>query len=286
MGLIAKSATKKRVQPMSGPVNGALGGTPWLTNGGIPAGALIRSAVLALDLTGTRSSSLRGRQHVLASLVVPAFASHLWVETNDFRTWEFVLGIDNGREAIAADWVIRLSVTPDTATVQTLRWLTKDDALVHGPQHDALRQELLRGLATGEQAEARGEDELGAASFKVALPFPAPPPEPGSVAFSLVTPLDEGTVRKRLALLGYRVLDDSPSGLRWGLGLPQYQEADHVAITFGAGALAGVASLGSLAGPGRRIAVQALRNFIDRALFLIRQADESVSYEGPGEWKP
>jgi hypothetical protein len=33
MGLIAKAATKQRVQPLSGPVNAALTGTPWLTTG-------------------------------------------------------------------------------------------------------------------------------------------------------------------------------------------------------------------------------------------------------------
>ncbi len=285
MGLLAKAATKKRVQPASGPVNGALAGTPWLTNGGIPAGALIRSAVFALDLTGARSNSLRGRQHVLTTLVAPTYASHLWVETSDFRTWDFVLGVDNGREGIAADWAIRLTVTK-TATVATLRWLTNDGTLVHGAQHDALRQELLRALALGEQADRAGEEEISASSLKAALPFPAASPEPFSLSFSLVTALDEDTIRKRLTLLGYRGIDDSASGLRWGLGLPRHDQADHVTLTPGPGALAGRADVGSPGGPGRRLAARALRKFISRAAFLIGSADESVRYEGPEEWRP
>src|SRR5580692_641606 len=146
MGFVAKAATKKRVQPMSGPVNAALTGTPWLTTGGIPVGALIRSAVFGLDLTGARSSNARGRQSALASLFAPASSSHLWVETNDFKSWDFVLGADDGRENIAADWVVKLKMDNTTVTVGTSRWLTRDDVLVHGSHHDALREELLRAL--------------------------------------------------------------------------------------------------------------------------------------------
>lgn len=286
MGLFAKAATKKRVQPMSGPVNSALAGTPWLTKGGVPVGALVRSAVFALDLVGARSSSLRGRQHALVSLVAPASASRLWVETNDFKAWDFLLGINNGADGIAADWAVRLTVNGATATVQTLRWLTKDDVLVHGSHHDALREELLRGLALGQQAESGSEDEVSASSLKVALPFDTAPPEPFDLAFSLLTTSDEGTIRKRLALLGFRVLDDSASALRWGLGLPRNQETDYVGLTFGPGALAGTARVGSADGTGRRIAAQALREFISRVQFLLGSEDENVSYAGPPEWKP
>lgn len=51
MGLIANQQSKKRVAPISGPVNEALAGTPWLATAAIPTGTMIRASVFALDLT-------------------------------------------------------------------------------------------------------------------------------------------------------------------------------------------------------------------------------------------
>lgn len=286
MGFIAKAATKKRVQPMSGPVNSALLGTPWLTTGAIPTGALVRSSVFALDLTGARSSNLRGRRPALASLLAPTSSSHLWVETNDFKSWDFVLGADDGRENIAADWSVQLKVHADEATVSTHRYLTKDDVLVHGEHHDALREELLRALALGRQSEAGSEAEVSAASLKIGVLFHAPAPAPLTVTFSIVTALDEAASRKRLGLSGYRVVNDSSAGVWWGLGLPRNQESDHVGINFAPGELRGTAQVASPMPGGRRIAVHSLRNFVSRALFLIKGVDDQATYKGPEELRP
>lgn len=286
MGFIAKAATKKRVQPMSGPVNNALLGTPWLTTGAIPTGALVRSSVFALDLTGARSSNFRGRRSALVSLVAPSSSSHLWVETNDFKTWDFVLGADDGRENIAADWTVALSVGAEQAGVATRRYLTRDDALVHGEHHDALRDELLRTIALGQQAEDGSEADITATSLRIGLMFQTPAPAPLNATFSIVTALDEATSRKRLGFIGHRVVHDSPTGIQWGLGLAKNQDSDSVSISFGPGELRGTAQVTSWGSGERRIAVHALRKFVARALFLVRGADDQAAYKGPQELQP
>jgi hypothetical protein len=286
VGFIAKAATKKRVQPLSGPVNGALLGTPWLTTGAIPTGALVRSAVFALDLTGARSSSFRGHRSALASLLAPTSSSHLWVETSDFRSWDFVLGADNGRESIAADWSVQLSVGAEGARVATRRYLTKDDVLVHGEHHDALRDELLRAIALGRASEDGSEADITAASLRAGVTFQTPAPAPLTATFSIVTALDEAAGRQRLRLMGHRVVEDSPAGLRWGLGPAKNQASDYVGITFGPGELRGSAEVSSWGSGDRRIAVHALRKFVSRALFLVHGADDQAAYKGPQELQP
>lgn len=286
MGFIAKAATKKRVQPMSGPVNDALLGTPWLTTGAIPTGALVRSSVFALDLTGARSSNLRGRRSALASLLAPTSTSHLWVETNDFKSWDFVLGADDGRENIAADWSVQLSVGAEGAGVVTRRYLTRDDVLVHGEHHDALRDELLRTIALGRQTEAGSEADITTSSLRLGLQFQTPAPAPLNATFSILTALDEATSRQRLRLIGHRVVHDSPTGIQWGLGLAKNQVSDYVGISFGPGELRGTAQVTSWGSGERRIAAHALRKFVSRALFLVQAADDQAAYKGPEELQP
>ncbi len=76
MGLIAKQQTKKRVAPVSRPVNVALVGTPWLTTGAIPTGALNRSSVFALNLGGVQSYE---------TILSFGTISELRAETDDFK---------------------------------------------------------------------------------------------------------------------------------------------------------------------------------------------------------
>ena len=286
MGFIAKAATKKRVQPMSGPVNDALLGTPWLTTGAIPTGALVRSSVFALDLTGARSSNFRGRRSALASLVAPTSSSHLWVETNDFKSWDFVLGADDGRENIAADWSLQLRMGADGAVVVTRKYLTRDDVLVHAEHHDALREELLRAIALGRQSEDGSEADITNASLGIGPSFKTPAPAPLNATFSILTALDEATSRQRLGLIGHRVVRDSPTGIQWGLGLAQNEASDYVSVSFGPGELRGTAQVTSWGSGERRIAVHALRMFVNRALFLIQKADDQAAYKGPEELQP
>jgi len=289
LGLLAKNATKKRVGPLSGPLNSALGGSPWLTTGAIPSAALVRSAAFALNLAGTTSNSLRGRRNAIAAALVSPLtsaSSKLWVETTDFKTWEFALGMPAAGDAAAFDWVVKLAIDGSTATVATVNWLTKEDALVNAEHHDALRNELLRALALGELTDAAGEAEVSAASLAHAQPFAGAPPQPFDLSFAVVTSLDEAASRQCLGQLGRRVVSDSPAGIRWGLGLPRNDRTDHVTFTFGPGRLDGTAQVGSAAPGERRIAAYALRSFIDRVLFLIKHAgDEAATYEGPADWE-
>ena len=193
MGLIAKSQTKKRVAPQSGPMNSALAGAPWLTTGAIPTAALVRSAAFALNLTGTTSSSTRGRQNALAAALfspLTSFSSKLWVETTDFKSWDVALGMVTAGGGVATDWLVNLRIDGSTATVVTTKWLAKDDVLVNASHHDALRQELLRALALAEQTDSDSEAEVGVASLKLSQPFGAAPPSATEFAFAIVTTLD------------------------------------------------------------------------------------------------
>jgi hypothetical protein len=286
MGFIAKAATKKRIQPVAGALNEALRGTPWLTTGGISTGAIVRSVVLSLDLTGARSSSFRGRRPVLVGLVAPTSASHLWVETNDFKGWDFVLGGNDGRDGIATDWAVQLKIAEATATVGTSRYHTRDDVLVHGEHHDALRDQLLLAVALGKLNDADAEDDISTTALRTAQSFSTPAPDPFDVSFSIATKLDSASIHKQCGLLGYRVLSAAPDSVSWGLGLPGNQATDFVILGLASGELRGAAQVRSDGAGGRRIAAWSLQKFIKRMHFLIRKLDENASYDGPEEFKP
>lgn len=246
-------------------------------------GALVRSAAFGLALTGVHSTTVRGPGIGLFS---PSFTSLLWVETNDFRNWTFALGALRHESGIAADWIVTLAVGDTAARVATTNYLTKDDVLVNGEHHDALRTELLRAIALGGTSGATDEAEVSAASLKLPLRFEKPDPEPLDLSFAIVTALAEDTVRKRLRLLGLRVVDDSTTSVRWGLGLPKHQAANHVTIAFTPGVLTGTAHISSTSSSSRRIAATDLLNLISRAHFLIHQVDKTATYHGPADWRP
>ena len=289
VGILAKAATRKRVQPLKGPLNGVLTRSrPWLTNGSIPAGGLIRSAVLAHSTDSMASAVGRGRQ---SALLAPHGNTHLWVETGDFLKWNVIAGVPMMDDSIAVDWSVDLDLdtTAGTASVATTRWLTTDGALAHGEFHDSLRNELLRALALGREAEGSDESEVSAVSTSVPQPFEQAPPAPFEAAFSFTTALDEAAARDRLTHLGHRVLDPSGPGLRWGIGLPARQDASQVSevvLTFATGRLDARARVASESPTERRIAAQALHNLVLRAYRLLRGEDPSVRYHGPEEWKP
>jgi hypothetical protein len=69
MGFITKSLTKKRVAPMSAPLNGALAGTPWTTTGAIPVGALMRSAAFSLAIEGLETTSAAYKSVLQTSVI-------------------------------------------------------------------------------------------------------------------------------------------------------------------------------------------------------------------------
>jgi hypothetical protein len=286
MGLLAKSATRKRIQPAGGTVNSALlRDKPWLTNGGIPASGLIRSAALAHGLAGVKSVVGRGHQSVLFA---PRGDTSMWVETGDFTHWTLVVGAAMADGSIAADWTVELAVDTGagTTTVATTQWLTTDGALAQGDFHDSLRNELLRALALGRPTENGSESATSAASLAIPQAFEQDPPGPFALDFHLTTALDETAVREQLRLVGHRTLDTSGPLLRWSLGVPANQDRDHVSIATAPGRLDVRARVESARPTERRIAAQALRNFVRRAYVVISNRDDSAQYHGPREWQP
>jgi hypothetical protein len=286
MGFIAKSATKKRIAPLQGPLHPALvddGQGRWITDFSVPIGVLIRSAVIALDLTGVKSSSLRGTTGRLASALM-ASASHLWVQMWTRHQWNFVLGVNNGRGGIAADWVVQLDIGATAAAISTSHYLTKDDVLVHGEQHDALRNELLRALSLGGMTDPEGETSLGQTSLGRTQAFAGPPPAAAKVEFSISTRLDPQAIWSHLNLLGHRQLRRTESDGTWALGLPESDSVDGVTLHISPGSLIGEAVIGSEREFARRVAVAGLNSFIGRARFLVGREDPDAQYEGPPEW--
>jgi hypothetical protein len=283
VGFIAKSATKKRVAVASGPVNEALAGSPWLTTGAIPTGALIRSSVFALDLTGVRSNSARGR----SSIFVPTYTAQLWVETNDFKKWVFALGVSNGAGGIAADWVVELLIKEDrSVSVGTSRWLTKDGALVHGEHHDALRTELLRAVGVGRLTEEAGEAELTASSLRLAQRFEASAQGPQQARFSYSTTLDVAVIRERLQQAGLPVTSASRESITWGLGLPKHNSFDYACATLSAGLVSVEANVGSQSETARRMAHSDLRFLVARIRTCLRSKEATAEFHGPEELAP
>jgi hypothetical protein len=283
MGLLAKSTTKKRVQPAQGPLNEALQERePWAVDGGIPAGGLIRSVVFGIDLTGARSTSARG----YGASFGPSRASQLWVRLKTSRTWSFVLGMEGTQGAVAKDWEVDLAIAPTEVGVATAGYVTRDDALVNGDHHDALRNELLRALGQGRAFDGdRGESDVSSASLAQPLVFTTPPTSETAVGFKLVCSLDEATAWEHLRLLGYRVLPATQGGRRWGLGLPTNDDHDDVALDWTAVGLEGSARIGSQASGERRIAEAGLHAFISRAIFLLGRGGDQVTFEGDPQWK-
>lgn len=289
MGLIDKVQTKRRVAPLSASLNSSLSGTPWLTTAAIPVGAIVRSVAFTLNLAGTRSDVNRGRQSALATAILSPLtssSSKLWVETSDLQTWIFALGVVKSDGSLACDWIVTLRLADSTSTVQTTKWLVKDDVLANGQHHDALRNELLRTLAHATPTDPQSEADVGALSLKLAQPFSDAPPEPFEVSFAVVTSMDEPTCRNALRNLGHRVLEDADGAIRWGIGLPKNDAEDHVTLNFLPGRLEAHARIMSTVPTERRIAAYALHQLIARMIFLIKHyGDEAAHYQGPADWE-
>jgi hypothetical protein len=198
--------------------------------------------------------------------------------------WSFTLGVNNGGNAIAADWAVQLRLTDSTAQVSTTHYLTKDDVLVHGEQHDVLRNEILRALSLGKMEDPECETELAHASLGRRQEFARPARAPVTVDFALRTKLEPQSAWARLNLVGHRLLQrDERQGV-WGLGLPAYDDTDRVSIHVGPDRLTGRAVIASEPTLARRAAEAGLLSFIARARFLLGREDPDLHYEGPDEW--
>jgi hypothetical protein len=285
MGLIAKSKTKKRLEPAALPLAPSLReANPWTTNGGVAAATLVRSALFSYSLLNVKSQSLRGRHSALVGAFGPATSSHLWIAAVSGREWTVTLGIDNAAGAIAADWVIRVKLTDDQVQVTTSKWLTTDDTLVNGILHDGLREELLQALSTGQVPTPNLEARISTKSLSIQVTFLSPAPLPGTVDFAIHTTLPMASCWARLDLLGYRVLQRSDNTGIWGIGSPATDSTDQVTLTLGVGPIAGSARIGSASPLGLRTAEAGLKAFIERAVFLLGRDDPEVRYAGPPEW--
>jgi hypothetical protein len=278
-----ENATKKRTAPVSGPLNSALAGTPWLTTGAIPIGALVRSAVFAVDIIGARSVGRTGRR---VSALTPTSASQFWVETSDFKTWALILGVTQ-EGSVVADWSVRLvtDTVGRTCTIRTTQWRRLDGALVNGDQHDLLRDDLLRALALGQVTEANGEAEMTTKSLGQEQPFAGPPPDAFDLAFAFTTALNEADTRNRLGLLGHPVIGGDADSVAWSLGLPANRESDFAA-RFRPGQISVTAHVSASVPAHRRIAAADLKALIMRMHVCLKSKDENVGYQGPSEWKP
>ena len=283
MGLIAKSATKKRVAPARGPINETLIGAPWTTTGAIPTGALVRSALFSIPLGGVTSTN----SSRMGALTLKTTA-HAWLESTDFRTWQIILGVSSLQKTITADWLVKLllDVKEQTATVVTTQYRTLEGALLHPELHDAVRRELLRAISLGSQTDAEAEERVTSVSLQADQPFGKEPPGPSEVRFEISTTLEEHVLRERLRLLGHRVRETGADSIRWGLGLPADQDANEVTITLGDKVLQGYGRVAGASDLARRVATTDLRSFISRALFLVKSVDAEAAFQGPSEWAP
>jgi hypothetical protein len=269
--------------PVVGPLNEALHGGPWLTTGAVPTGALVRSAAFGMSIDGLASTNAAS-----VGVFTPHFQANVWVRSSDFLDWDVMIGISTDKGDLTPDWHVEVAIDPDekSVVVATPRARTLEDKLVHGKEHDRLRDDLLRALALAVPAPATAEAEVSAKSLQTEVPFRGPAPDPREVSFQISTSLGADAARERLNLLGHRVLENGTNAMRWGLGLPNASGCNQIAFEFRPGRLDGTASISDPSPVGRRFASTDLRSFIGRALFLIKASDDAAGYEGPEEWAP
>jgi hypothetical protein len=209
------------------------------------------------------------------------------VETQDFKTWNFILGVTKVPDGIAADWLVTMKINDDqSVTVSTPQYLTKDGVLVHGEHHDALRAELLRALALGQLTDADSEAQMSAASLKIRQNFESAGPDRSSVSFRYSTSLSSEEARGRLRIVGMRVLQATPESFRWGLGLPKDSGENYATATIAPGTIEVEAQIEAETAVSRRMAASDLRFLTARIRLCLRTKDEAAQYHGPSEFAP
>jgi hypothetical protein len=284
MGLLAKSATKRRVLPATGPINDALRAMPqpWRTNAAIPVGAIVRATAGGVGLADARSTTARGTTSTLASSLL-SLQSQLWIRAITPTHWKLTLGVTGPTGEIATDWTVELTIQDDSAEIATSAYTTSDGTLVNGDLHDHLRMNLLRAVGLAE-APLEVESNLSRESLTHPLTFTAAPTDPMELEFGIRTRLGEAESLQALTGMGFRRPKGSEN--RWAIGLPAYDATDFVAMEVETGRLRLHAQIRSEAIPGRRVAARGLSAFISRSVFLLRRVDDSAQYEGPPDWRP
>ena len=95
-----------------------------------------------------------------------------------------MLGVMVNRKRFTADWVVELVIRDDrSVVVGTSRWRTKDNLLINGKHHYALRTELLRAIGLGVPADEAEEDKVTAKYLRVTQGFEAPVDGPTNASF-------------------------------------------------------------------------------------------------------
>ena len=252
VGILAKSATKKRTVATAGPLNAALIKGPWVVNGGVLRAALIRSAVLAVDLVGARSSSNRGRTSVFA----PSYTSQFWVPMVALRHWR-TSASTTARVGSPRTGQSTSRSADDDVAVTTPTYLTKDGALMHGEQR-RVKIALLHALALGEQSPAKDEIELSAQSLTRVLTFDEAAPPAERLDFTLFTDADAAVCEEQLKILGLRKTAAGEGEIRLAIGLPTNDALDYVTLRIEPGRVAGHGEIGSDSEMSRRIAARGM----------------------------
>ena len=287
MGFFEKRSTAKRVAPIAVPFAPAFAGTPWVDRGAGPLGSLARGAGWAMEMRGMSSSPFRGQMKTIlgVGLDFSRQPSRLWIQSPNFSTWQFILGVPNREGGIATDWIVQVSIDDDfVAHITTKSYATVDDDLVHWAHHESLLQRIVDAVSTGASPDLERDASISAVALSEPLMFEKPALDPFPLDFAFTTALTAAEIVPKLSRLGFRPIADAAPRLRFGLGLPANGEFDYVAVDVSDGGLACWARVGSPTASGRRMATADLRFFIQRLTKLMRLADPTSTYQGATEW--
>jgi len=224
VGFISKSKTKNRMAPRQYP--NSLGDSverSWQTE------KLLQTVSVMLGAQSMTSTILRGHQSSLVSLFnVGEIASDFWYERTEFSKWQLSLGADSTR-GVALDWAIGVQMGSSSdgpnLVISTVNALTRDGALVKGDLHDRLRETIGESASSGKLPEEANSllNEITKASYATPVhPLAQTTPPTFNRAFHIESNLTPNEVRKRLALLNYRVSSSSESEFSYEIGIEGY----------------------------------------------------------------
>ena len=200
---------------------------PWMTNGGIIAGAVVRSAAVGLRASGARTNArMKGR----GSAIVDAFLNmpaSLWVERSSLHLWSVTLGLRSSDPTkVIYDWQLTVQCVPEEydalVQIRTPRYRMSDGALVHGDLHDYLRDTIADGFTAGAGDAQDAEvllSRLGLA--KAELPTREAALDSVPTAFEIRTNLTKDQILRILPRVGFPVLAAARDACAWRLGLSE-----------------------------------------------------------------
>lgn len=214
MGLIAKSKTKKRIEPVLILCRAEMEPSTVPTALVRAITSAIIDTVQSVDLKGVYSSPLRGRNSVIAGAILSAAkggASSLLLTfpTSANLRWDVACGITLRDGRVATDWNIAIDVVKTEPSYQlrlrTPGYLTNDGALVNGKAYDTLKARLVEGLTVA--AETRDGDAIDNSSPAVRTCALTTSWEEAMAAFverARIAPVPDEIIAKR-ATISYRI---------------------------------------------------------------------------------